>query len=122
MKKVIQSIFHAIDGICDAFCKGGNMTIHLCIGGLIILLSYFFFELTPTEGCITFICIGLVISAEMINSAIEEMVDMISLEKRRSSRRIKDMAAGSVLVIAFTSAIIGLIIFVPKIIHLIVPP
>ena len=59
---------------------------------------------------------GFVISLEMVNTAIENVVDLVTLEKNPKAKIAKDVAAGAVLVSAISAAIIGLIIFVPKII------
>jgi diacylglycerol kinase len=59
-------------------------------------------------------CFGLVISLEMINSAIENLVDLVSPEYNKLAGKAKDIAAGAVLVAAICAAIVGLIIFLPK--------
>ena len=69
-----------------------------------------------TEWIICIALFGLVISAEMFNTAIEYVVDIASPEKQEKAKRAKDIAAGAVLVNAIVSAIIGLQIFIPKII------
>jgi len=120
MKKFFRSVTYAATGIKDALRKRGNILIHLFIAIITIFLGLLL-GLKSIEWSIITICIGIVISAEIKNTAIENMVDMISLEKREQSRKIKDMAAGSVLVNAIASAIVGLIIFIPKIIHFLAP-
>jgi diacylglycerol kinase (ATP) len=69
-----------------------------------------------TEWIICIALFGLVISAEMFNTAIEYVVDIASPEKQEKAKHAKDIAAGAVLVNAIVSAIIGLQIFIPKII------
>lgn len=61
-------------------------------------------------------CIGMVLSAEAVNSSIEALADLVSPEYNEAIKKTKDLAAGAVLILAITAAIIGLIIFIPKII------
>ena len=117
MKRFLKSVGYALVGIKDAFAKGGNIRIHVCIATLTIVLGLLL-NISMNEWCIIFICVGVVISAEIMNTAIEEFVDKISLEITESSRRIKDLAAGGVLVLAIASALVGCVIFVPKIMNL----
>lgn len=60
------------------------------------------------------LCIVLVITAEILNSCIEHLVDYISLERTPQAKQIKDMAAGAVFLLSLFSAVIGLLIFIPK--------
>ncbi|WP_197441722.1 diacylglycerol kinase family protein [Thalassoglobus polymorphus] len=74
------------------------------VAGCVVRLSYF-------EWAIIVVCIGAVLSAEIMNSAIEETVDLLSPEKQEGARKAKDFAAGSVFVIAISSAVVGLFVF-----------
>jgi diacylglycerol kinase len=62
--------------------------------------------------------IGLVISAEAMNSAIENIADFISPERNDAIKRIKDLAAAAVLICALTAVVVGLMVFLPKVLHL----
>ena len=75
-------------------------------------------HLSPTEWIIITLCIGLVLAAEAVNSAIEALADRVSAEYDEAIKRTKDLAAGAVLLLAIASAIVGLIIFLPKLIAL----
>ena len=75
-------------------------------------------KISKIEWIICVILFALVISAELINTAIETIVDMITMEKNEKAKIAKDVAAGAVLVNAIGSTIIGLIIFIPKIINI----
>jgi len=70
------------------------------------------------EWAILILCCGVVIAAEMFNTAFEALVDMISPEWNSKAGLVKDISAGAVLILAITSVVIGLIIFLPKIIAL----
>ena len=85
---------------------------------LVIILSAIL-KISVTEWIICLILFALVISAELFNTAIETTVDLAMPEKNDKAKLAKDVSAAAVLVIELSSAIIGLIIFVPKIINLI---
>lgn len=117
-KNIISSFSHAYDGIKEAIVKEKNMHIHLLASTLVIFAGAFF-QINYTEWLICILLIGLVISFELINTAIESVVDMITTEENKYAKAAKDTAAGAVLVIATISAIIGTIIFLPKVIEFI---
>jgi diacylglycerol kinase len=113
MNKRLKSFAYAWKGIREAMSSEMNMKIHLavCIG---VTVCGFLFRITLYEWLACLCCFGLVFSAEMFNTAIEDIVDMISPEKRTSAGRVKDIAAGAVLVAAIFSAVVGTLIFAPK--------
>ena len=78
-----------------------------------------FLKISIIEWITCIILFGLVIAAEIINTAIETIVNLVTGEFNPLAKRAKDMAAGAVLVLAISAAIVGLIIFVPKIFNLI---
>jgi len=82
----------------------------------------FVFRISPDEWCLQFICIGCVIGAEAVNSAIETLCNRITPEYDEYVRNVKDIAAGAVLILSIAAAIAGLIIYIPKIIALFGPP
>lgn len=113
MKKFIKSFTYAINGIRTVFGKERNMNIHLIMATAVIVCAIIF-HISGTEWLVCLLCIALVISLEMLNSAIERIVNIISPQINPQAGQIKDIAAGAVLVSVIISAIIGLIIFVPK--------
>ena len=82
---------------------------------VLVIIAGTLLKISKIEWIICVILFALVISAELINTAIETIVDMITMEKNEKAKIAKDVAAGAVLVLAIGSAIIGLVIFVPKI-------
>ena len=82
---------------------------------ILVIIFGFIFKISKIEWMICIILFGVVIAGELFNTAIETVVDMISLEKNDKAKKAKDVSAGAVLVLAIASAIIGLIIFIPKI-------
>ena len=91
-----------------------NAWIHLCIA-FCVLVAGFVFKISTAEWITVILCIGFVFALELINTSIENMADFVSKEYQDLIKKTKDLAAGAVLVGAITAAIIGLIIFVPKI-------
>jgi diacylglycerol kinase len=117
-KNLLSSFSHAYDGIKEAIVKEKNMHIHILMGILVIFAAAYF-EISYVEWLICIILIGLVISFELINTAIESVVDMITTEENKFAKAAKDTSAGAVLVISIMSAVIGTIIFLPKVIEFI---
>jgi diacylglycerol kinase len=117
MKKLINSFKYAKEGIFSAFKTERNLKIHVCIMLLVIIFGLLL-KIKLFEWLICIICFSIVIAGELFNTAIETVVDMISKEINDQAKKAKDISAGAVLVLATFSAIIGLIIFLPKIIEL----
>ena len=114
-KKLRNSFKFAFAGIITALKKEQNMKIHFTIM-LIVIIAGFIFKLSAIEWIICIILFGLVISLELANTAIEQTVDIAMPEKNEKAKIAKDVAAGAVLVTAIISVIVGLIIFIPKIV------
>ena len=113
-KKLINSFKYAIEGFISSFKTERNMKIHI-LGMIIVIILGIIYELNRTEWCICIFAIMLVISSELFNTAIETIVDIISPQRNEKAKLVKDISAAAVLVFAIGSAIIGLIIFLPKI-------
>ena len=114
MRKRIQSFGYAIKGIRYVFGTEINMRIHITISVLVIICGIAF-AISLTEWIFCLFCIGLVVAAEMLNTAIENVVDLASPEQHPLAGKAKDIAAGAVLICAIISVIIGLLIFIPKV-------
>jgi len=116
-RKLIDSFGFAIEGIRYAFEEDQNIKIHL-IAAIFVVILCILFDVTAFEMGILGLMILLVIAAEMINTAIENMVDLITKEYHIEAKRAKDVGAGMVLVISIGAAIIGFLIFTPYIFRL----
>lgn len=103
---------YAISGLCYAL-KDRSIRLQMCFG-LVVFLVGCFLGLSLQEWFWIGLCIVLVITAEILNSCIEHLVDYISLERTPQAKQIKDMAAGAVFLLSLFSAVIGLLIFIPK--------
>ena len=121
LRKRLNSFRYAFNGIRLLIQNEHNAWIH-CIITICVIISGFIFNLSATEWISIIIIIGIVFSAEAINSAIESISDLVSPEYNEHIKQTKDLAAGAVLIVAIIAVIIGLIIFIPKIIPYITCP
>ncbi len=110
MKKFVKSFVYAMRGIRFGIADQRNLKVQIMIALLVVAAGYYF-SITPVEWCVILLCIGLVIGLEMINSAIEGLVDLVTMEQKKLAGKIKDMAAGAVLFASVIAVIIGLILF-----------
>ncbi|MBQ8008200.1 MAG: diacylglycerol kinase family protein [Bacteroidaceae bacterium] len=111
-KKQMKSFTFAWKGIMTCAGHEQNITFHL-IAAILVVAAGFFLGISHTEWMVVIICVGMVIAAELFNSAIERLVDLVSPDWNKIAGEVKDIAAGAVLVTAITAAIVGLIVFVP---------
>lgn len=116
-KRLIFSFKYAAEGVWFAFTNNQNLQIHVAIAILVILMSIVF-RINGFEMGILGVIILLVIAAEMINTSIEEMVDLITTEHRQEAKIAKDVAAGMVLVTSIGSIIVGILVFLPHILRM----
>ena len=117
IKRLRKSFGYAFKGIDDVIEHEPNMKIHVVVAILVVIMA-FILKVSIIEWIILVLLIGAVLAAETINTTIENLVDMYTKEYDEKAKIVKDTAAGTVLIFAITSAIIGLIIFIPKIIYL----
>ena len=117
IKRLRKSFGYAFKGIDDVIKHEPNMKIHVVVAILVVIMA-FILKVSIIEWIILVLLIGAVLAAETINTTIENLVDMYTKEYDEKAKIVKDTAAGTVLILAITSAIIGLIIFIPKIIYL----
>lgn len=110
MSRFSRSFLFAWNGFRLAFNEQSNLRFHVLAASL-VMAAGFLFNVTVIEWCILLFCIGLVITAELVNSAIEGLVDLVSPEQNEKAGKIKDISAASVLVVSIVSAIVGIIIF-----------
>lgn len=116
MKKFLKGFVYAFRGVVKGF-EEKNMKFHGVAAIMVILMSWYY-HLSVTEWMIVLILIASVLSVELINSSIEDLNNTVKKANNLSYEATTDsrnLAAGSVLVVAIVAAIIGLIIFLPKI-------
>ena len=117
MKKLFRSFGFACKGIKAVISSEVNMKIHLTVA-ILVVAAGFLFRISNFEWIAVILCIGLVFSAELFNTSIETLVDKVSPNKDPLAGKTKDIAAGAVFVTAIISVIVGILIFLPKIISL----
>jgi diacylglycerol kinase len=118
MKKLIRSFGYAFKGVAYATTSQLNFRIHLFATAIALLLGYFL-HITTGEWQWLMLCITIVLVTEIFNTMIETLVDLVSPGYNEKAGRIKDMAAGAVVIAAAFALITGIIIFLPKILLLI---
>lgn len=114
---IFKSFGYALNGLKGIILQERNFKIQLFIGTVAVILG-FVLNLTLPEWLDLVIVITLVLIFELINTSIEEMVDLVSPEVQEKARIAKDVAAGTVLVAAIGSVIVGAMLFLPKILSL----
>lgn len=110
-----KSFGYAIAGILSCVRRERNMKIHCIFTALVIIMGVAL-KISAAEWCICLLLFGLVMALELVNTSIEAVVDLVTEEENPLAGRAKDMAAGAVLIAAIMAAVIGCIIFLPKII------
>ncbi len=113
ISKEVQSFGYAFKGLQQVVRHEKHIQFHF-LTAVAVVLAGWFFGLSALEWCLVVLAIGLVISAEMLNSAIEHLTNLVSPQYHPVAGMVKDIAAGAVLVASMTSAVIGLIVFLPK--------
>ncbi|MBQ4477744.1 MAG: diacylglycerol kinase family protein [Bacteroidales bacterium] len=117
VRKRIKSFSYAFAGLRVLFREEHNARIHAVAAVLAVAMG-FLFRISPMEWIAVAIVIGMVFAAEIINSSIERTADFVKAERDDRKRDIKDLGAAAVLVCAIAAAVVGIIIFLPKIIAL----
>ena len=117
IKKFIHSFEYPIKGLKYAYRNEQNLAVDVGIS-IIVLISSVIFKLSLVEWVVVVFTIGAVLSLELINTAIEAVVDLVTEEYHPLAKVAKDTSAAAVFVIAIVAAIVGIIIFLPKIISL----
>ncbi len=111
---VVESFYHASNGVKIALTTQRNLRIHFCITPLVLTLA-FMVGVEPWGFALLILAIGLVIATELINTAIEHLVDIqANYQYHLSARYAKDTAAAAVMLSAMTAALIGLVVFLPR--------
>ena len=114
VKALIKSFQHAFCGILTSFVIGRNIKVHY-IAALAAILGGLYFGISKVEFLIILLVSTQVICLEMVNTAIERTVDLVTVEYHLYAKIAKDIAAGAVLVAAIFATIIGGIMFLPYI-------
>ncbi len=115
MKKTRDSIKYALCGIKYVFESQRNIRIQLAIM-IIAYITGYILNISSVEWLILILISTIILTLEIINTALEEVVNLVTEEYKKTAKHAKDTAAGAVLTASFFAIIIGLIIFIPKIV------
>jgi len=118
-QSLLRSFANAWNGIMVCVVEERNINIHI-FAAVMVLIFGNILEISVTEWCICFVLFGLIMGMELMNTAVESVVDLVTEEWRPLAKRAKDCAAGAVLVSSAWAAVTGGIIFFPKLYRLIV--
>lgn len=115
MKKdpLYKSFGYAFQGIFNTIRTERNIKIH-CVAAILVTIFGIWLQISRTEWMICFILFGLILALELVNTAVEATVDLCTEDRRPLAKKAKDAAAGAVLIAAIFAAVIGLMIFIPR--------
>lgn len=114
IKRTINSFKYAFNGLIDAYRTEQSVWIYIPVS-LLVILAGFLLKISTTEWLIIILILGIILSLELINTALEAVVDLATEKYHPLAKKAKDTVSAAVLVFAITAVIIGLIIFIPKI-------
>ncbi len=118
MNQFFRSFRNALQGILYALKREHNFQIEALFAVLVFFLA-FFFDLSVFEQTTLFLAVGIVLVLELVNTAFERMVDMLKPRVHPYAKVAKDVMAGAVLVAALASFLVGIVIFLPKVLGVI---
>lgn len=110
-----ESVGHALDGIQYTASHERNFRIEIAFA-IIVTIASFFFKVSLMEWSILVLVIGMVLALEMLNTALERCVDLVTKDYKELAKIAKDVAAGAVFIMSMFSIVLGILIFLPKII------
>lgn len=113
LRAFLKSFVYAGRGIAHGFRTQRNMRVEAAIA-LLVIVAGIAFRITPVEWAVIFACIGLVLSAELINTVTELAVDLLVQRYHPMAKLAKDAGAGAVLIAALSSVAVGVAIFGPR--------
>lgn len=108
----ILSFKYALNGIFAALKTEPNLKFHL-LAAILVLALAFILQVSQLDFIILILVIGFVIAVELTNTAIEVIVDEFTDKEHPGAKLAKDISAGVVLVAAITSAVVGILVFLP---------
>lgn len=113
-RSFVAGFFHAVDGVKEALKTERSMRIHVAMASLVVVFG-FLLGISLFEWIVCVTLFGLVTGAELLNTAIENTVDICCPNLDPRAKRVKDVAAAAVLTVSLAAGVVGLLIFVPKV-------
>ncbi len=117
LKRIKSSFKYAFNGLIDTYRTEQSVWIYIPVALLVILMG-FLLKISNYEWMVVVLILGIILSLELVNTALEAVVDLITNEYKPLAKKAKDTVSAAVLVFAVASVIVGLIIFLPKFISL----
>jgi len=108
----LASFKYAFQGLGHVLRAEHNFVVHLAAAIAVIALGAIL-QISKAEWLIIILCIGLVLITEILNTAIEWLVDLVSPQRNEKAGKIKDIAAAGVLIAALVALVVGIVVFVP---------
>jgi len=116
--RFLKSWSYSMDGLKYAYRYEQSMLIHVIVTIAVVSVNIIF-KVSPMHWLITMMAIGMVLAAELINTAIEAVVDMVTLEIHPLAKIAKDCGSAATFVLSMMAAVIGLVVYIPYIIDII---
>ncbi len=117
LNKRLKSFKYAFSGVYDLIKTQPNVRIHV-LAMLAVIVAGWYFQLAPQEWCMIALSIALVLAAEAFNTALEYLTNLVSPGYHPLAGKTKDVAAAGVLLTAAGATVVGLIVFLPKILEM----
>ncbi len=114
--RLVKSFSYACNGLKNAITKERNLQIHIGISILVIFLG-FYLQLKVIDWMIIVMMIGGMLVFELINTAIERLVDLVTMEYHPLAKIVKDVSAAAVFVFAITAVVVGVLVFYPYLVN-----
>lgn len=114
IKRTMNSFKYAFNGLIDTYRTEQSVWIYIPVA-LLVISAGFLLKISTFEWLIIILILGIILSLELINTALEAVVDLATDKYHPLAKKAKDTVSAAVLVFAITAVIIGLIIFIPKI-------
>lgn len=112
----LRAFRYAISGLVESMKREAHMKIHVAAAMLTLAAGYLF-SITAVEWMLVSICMALVMMAELFNTAIEKICDLVEPNQHPAVKYIKDISSAAVLLVCLAAAICGLVIFYPHARH-----
>lgn len=114
-KAIFRKFSYAFRGLFISLKEEKSLVIHFIFATLSIIIGIIL-QLAPVSWAVLILTVGLVVSSELMNTAIENVVDMVAFKYNFNAKKIKDIAAAATLVLAVVAIIVGLLLFIPRIV------
>ncbi len=114
----LKKFGYAFRGLFVSLKEESSLVVHFIIATIVIIVGIILNKyMTPVDWSIVVILIAIIIGMELLNTAIENVVDIIMFEYNAKAKKIKDISAAATLILTLASVVVGLVIFIPKIIE-----